>query len=316
MKFYHRFYNFIIDRPILRFLIQSKRFRVYQGKTRFMPQIYFESSIHLWTDENGVTHTKNEFGTLRALLGYIYYGITQRFPQWRDEMLAINKLYFQRGAIAFNSVQDSTRGSGTSKSFSFTNTAGDCFIGYTRNTNGSSPSSETYNSVAATLVASQDNGADHRHNMYQLVAPATGANTVAISYSVSQGFIDAAALSYSGVHQSNPCPANNTTNTATSQTTFSPSMTTTIDNSWVIACIGNSTGDSTAGANTSERFSNANGNGFYDSNAVVSPAGSRSLTITRPSNSNWTSVLAELQVAASAGGTTTPTPRLLHLGVG
>lgn len=202
-------------------------------------------------------------------------------------------------AIAYGSSVDGGRGSGTSMTFAFNNVSGDCVVVYARNTNGASPSGVTYAGVAMTLVVSADNGADHRHNLYVLTSPATGSNNVVISYAAGQGFIDAMAASYTGVNQASPTGTTDNTDTASGTTTFAPALTTGTDNSWVVAAIGNSTGDATAGANTAERIGNANGNSLMDSNAAVSPAGARTLNASRASNSNWTSALFELKVATA-----------------
>ena len=171
---------------------------------------------------------------------------------------------------------------------------------YARNTNGGSPSSVLYGGVTASLIGSMDNGAEHRHHMFVLANPATGANNVIVGYAAQQGFIDAAALTYTGVDQTTQVNANNPNSTSAS-TSYSPSVVTGADNSWVVACIGNSTGQASAGGGTVLRFSNANGNAWGDNNSDVPTSGTvASVVATRPANANWSGVTAAVSPAIAA----------------
>lgn len=68
----------------------------------------------------------------------------------------------------------------------------------------------TYNGVAMTFVRSDTNGI-YRSEIWQLVAPATGSNTVAVTLNASLTSI-ANAQSYANVDQTTPIDANNGAN--------------------------------------------------------------------------------------------------------
>lgn len=69
--------------------------------------------------------------------------------------------------------------------------------------------SVTYNGVSMSSIGLYNNttfgsGAAGKAQLFGLVAPATGANTVAVTYSAGSNVGGAASISYTGVHQTSP----------------------------------------------------------------------------------------------------------------
>lgn len=137
----------------------------------------------------------------------------------------------------------------------------------------------TYNGVGATRINTLSNGTSNwRIYLYYLIAPATGSNTVASNGTVNK----MGAISYTGAKQSAQPDANNTGD-AVGATSLAIAVTTIADNCWVVeyAIAGDIL---SAGAVTTLRVSDANNHGLFDSGGVVTPAGSRTLTVTRPTS--------------------------------
>lgn len=113
--------------------------------------------------------------------------------------------------------------------------------------------------------------------LWYLVAPATGSNNVVINMSGNVA-IGAASASYTGAKQSAPAVFGN--NRADSATSVSKSLTSTADNSWMIAGFTNNFAATswTAGTNTTIRKGDQWA-GIGDRNAVTTPAGSETLAV-------------------------------------
>jgi len=104
-----------------------------------------------------------------------------------------------------NNVTSST-GSGTSATIAHT-TAGTnrlLVVGVTTaGAAGTNPSGVTYNSVVMTNAGTTDDGAGTGVSLWYLVAPATGANNVVVTFSGSPSYT-VGIESFTGVHQSTP----------------------------------------------------------------------------------------------------------------
>lgn len=140
----------------------------------------------------------------------------------------------------------------------------------------------TYNGVALTKIGSQNvGGASGATDLWYLVNPSSGSNTVSVSGSGSgtNGF---ASSSYTGVVQASPIDSS-ITKTQTIAT-FNITTTTIANNCWTISAItaGNNL---SAGTGTVIRTiaGGVAASVIVDSNSAITPAGSTSLQVTSSS---------------------------------
>jgi hypothetical protein len=149
----------------------------------------------------------------------------------------------------------------------------------------------TYNSVKAGSLATSTTANNHEAvYLWCLLAPASGANTLAASFSgMSAGdTFNVMATSYSGVDQTTACSslptATNNTNAGSSPTV---ALTGSGSSPWLVGIASNGSGAVTASTNTTSRAHDVDGRDLADSNGVVSPTAL-----------NWTSVSGSYAVAA------------------
>jgi len=135
----------------------------------------------------------------------------------------------------------------------------------------------TYNGVAMTQINKSINTATYGSvYLYYLIAPATGTNNVVVT-KTGTDLAYAVSASYTGALQSSqPNVQNVGTGSGTSLTV---SVTTTVDNCWLVGYCKSAGGTLSAGANTFARQQGPNNaqTYFFDSNAAKTPAGSFSL---------------------------------------
>lgn len=107
-------------------------------------------------------------------------------------------------AIAFDAVSNLNGAPSSSLSWSHTCTGADriLIVGIAQR-NGRSVTAITYNGVAMTLIGTSGDTFT-TISMYYLLAPATGANTISITFSSSDSDNNGMAVSYTGVHQTTP----------------------------------------------------------------------------------------------------------------
>lgn len=172
----------------------------------------------------------------------------------------------------------------------------------------------TYNGVSMTRVASRNiTNLGEFLSMYVLVNPATGANDIVISSSQAASFRSTAA-SYTGAKQTGQPDANTTAQSSSAATTFANSITTVADNCWVVEGSRNNQDSASNGTNYVNRANSA-GVGIGDTNAVKTPAGSISMTVTTSTAADWGVIQVSfdpLTGFASAGTNS----RMTLLGVG
>lgn len=223
-------------------------------------------------------------------------------------------------AVAFDTAGTSTRGSTSPQNKTFTpGSVTNNLITTTANGSVSNGSpAMTYNSVSMTQigVASQNVGSSFQYSWY-IAGTASGAQTAALTF--TSGTWDFEINNYTGVRQTTPVPDTATVNSSGSPKNWTPSLTTTVDNSWVGLGFTNSSGAVTFTTNVTQRAT-ATGNTLYgDTNAVVSPAGSLQMTLTTGSaSSDWGGQMfsiAPVVAAASAGGIGAPMLSLLGVGL-
>jgi len=222
-------------------------------------------------------------------------------------------------AIAFDTAVDGGNNTGTSLTWSHTCTGslGLLIVGFAGDNIGGADdiTSVTYNSVAMTLADKQVNpssGGDRNTYLYFLLGPATGAHNVVISCSGSH-LLQGGSASYTGVKASGQ-PDAHTVNAETSSSlkTLTTSVTTVADNCWTVLvenCYDGGTPPVAGAGSTRRTFDATNGGwGIFDSNAVVHPAGSKSMTTTRASDPFGLEILhvmASFQPDTGAGATVT-----------
>lgn len=144
----------------------------------------------------------------------------------------------------------------------------------------------TYAGVSLTKIGSEStDGANNSTSTWVLANPASGANNVVIT-TTSNGIIMCEIASYTGVNQASPVWAS-VTNWPTTTTSWTQTLTTTADNSWLVMCAKGRSGNTvTAGANTFVRVTVEvlfTWLFIADSNSAQTPTGSKSLNVTSTS---------------------------------
>lgn len=159
-------------------------------------------------------------------------------------------------------------------------------------TQGGSVTGVTYNGVSMTLLTSQNTtGGMEFSSIYYLVNPPSGAHNIVVS-ATGASYTFAAAADYTGVDQTTPLPTSNTAfSDSTSGSPFSVSLTTTVDNSWLVGCF-NVNLSTSAGTGTTLRATGDSQRKLYDSNGAKTPTGSYSLVV---------SIASGRKIAASIG---------------
>lgn len=156
----------------------------------------------------------------------------------------------------------------------------------------------TYNSVSMTSIAEIQVGATGEYvNIYYLIAPASGSNTVAVS---GGSDYTSRAVSYTGAAQTGQPDAFGSNN-ASSSATISQAITVVASGCWGIAFMRNnvSFSDDNSGDIPTKRGTDAS-IAFFDSNGTVSTGTVTGAYTTRSSGSAaWGLVVASFSPAAS-----------------
>lgn len=143
----------------------------------------------------------------------------------------------------------------------------------------------TYNGVALTLLHDDvvTGSTTQRCGIWVLINPATGAHTVDLTVSGATGFVSTRVASYTGVAQSGFPDASNYNQQTSAVNTFTNSVNTVADNCWTFLVSRTDQGVS-AGTGTTERTGAGDAFALFDSNAALTPAGSKSLQVTTSTN--------------------------------
>lgn len=249
----------------------------------------------------------------RYIYGFANYGNEVGAYTWTGYS---QNLDLQETGIAHDSSAHLGETTATSQTTAFTNVSGDIlFVGVvgavavSNNITG-----VTYNGVSLTLVNEIRVPSDRWVSLWYLINPATGSNNVVVSSSPSE-YIQSDAITYSGAKQTGQ-PDASTTDSATSVTTRTTSVTTVADNCWTVMMSDPNNGGGTAGTGTVKRTERSTtGQGLYDSNGPITPAGSTSLIVNFTSG-NYACVMASIAPAVAVGGAVTVAPTLTLLNVG
>jgi hypothetical protein len=185
-------------------------------------------------------------------------------------------------AIAYDTVSDSGPiSSATSATWSHTCTGSNLllFAAFFAATTDI-VSGVTYNAVAMTFSQKVKVPSERYLYLYYITNPATGAhNIIASGDGSTNTFWRCFGLSYTGVAQDRPLD-NSTTNTTAGATSLTTSVTTRGDNCWAFLVGKGASNDVTAGTGSTQRAtSSGNGIAVFDSNGVITPAGSTSMAI-------------------------------------
>jgi len=171
--------------------------------------------------------------------------------------------------------------------------------GYTNGSGLNYVATVTYNSVSMTKLH-EENTDYGRFTIFYLVNPASGSNTVAVSLNTNC-YIMAGAVSYSGVHQTNPYNTPSTFNRSYATRDTTPSVSSLAGgDGFVLSFLGfdDATISVTPGTNQNERFELATtpGNrGVWGSDETSDDEASATLTAAT-SYLIWASVLKEAPI--------------------
>lgn len=192
-----------------------------------------------------------------------------------------NLSFLIAGAIAFDAGTNGASGS-SPLTFSHTVTGSDPILLVGVEINGTtSVSGITYNGVALTKINSIVNGV-FTHELWYLSDPATGANDVVVTTTGAVTLLNASAVSYTGASNPSSAIPDNDGVDQGSVGTGTNTIVSVADNCFHIAFFaGRNTGNNlTAGSGATARNVTTSGFAFFDSNGVITPAGSNSMTVT------------------------------------
>jgi len=200
--------------------------------------------------------------------------------------------------ISYDTVTDGGADTATSLTWSHT-CSGDQLILFVGTQGGLGEGEKvtgvTYNGVSMTKVASVTEPGDNRVvQLWELIAPATGAHDVVVTLS-SSGEIGAASSSYNGVRQIQQ-PDNSTTNTQLNNASITTSLTPVANNCWTILTPSIRV-NPTAGAGSTKRNDQ-----IFDSNGPITPPASYSMTVGGgDGGTDWGVVMASFAPAEPGG---------------
>jgi hypothetical protein len=206
-------------------------------------------------------------------------------------------------AIAFDAASSDRTDGATSLTFSHTCTGSDrlLIVALCVQSGASSPTA-TYNGTSMTLVDSITSTWVHTY-MFRLIAPTTGANNVALSWTGSDAAIGL-ATSYTGVDQTTPLGTSATasgTSTAVTVDVSSASGELVVD---AVAYDQNCGGQTiTVGASQTERLNilTVSACGITAGMSTESGAGATTMSWTGSDSQNWTTVGVPLKPSGATG---------------
>lgn len=151
--------------------------------------------------------------------------------------------------------------------------------------------------------------------LWGIVSPPTGAQTITMNWSGGSDSYDFYAIQYSGTLLSSVAAACPDKTSSNGSGTLNPTLTTTKDNSWLVAVLASLTNSGTvsAGTGTTKRVGNGGAlimEGVFDSNAAETPTGSYSLQVTNAQNNShliMVSLAPQITVSTSVSDTITST---------
>lgn len=271
-------------------------------------------SVAVFTDRKGnLVYTKipdSQYGSMGQRNGTVYN------PE-KDEYISVLESFTPAvdAAVAYDTGNETNSflNSGTSHTFSATASGANraailCIFSYG---SGDNVSSVTFNGDTMPNLGKRAADAGGYTTFNGMAAPDAGTYNVVVNHTATiQGFYS--WVPYTGVDQTTPFPNAAVTGSSNS-TSFSPAITTTVDQSWIIACGRSPSRAPTAGANTVVRETNVTSG---DAAWVLDSDGGRS---TGSNAINWSYspsqtsyYVVSAMAPAAAGGTpeATTTPRI------
>lgn len=159
----------------------------------------------------------------------------------------------------------------------------------------------TFNGVTATLIGKFNRDSGRFQYAYCLAAPASGAHNVVVTASTNH-YLSAAVSEYTGADQS-CAPDARIIQAAQSGTSFTGTLTTFVANDWTFLFGMGYSGGSAPSAGSGASLVVADGGdniaSIFDSNGVINPAGSKSMTYTYPSSNPMSGIMFALAPAGS-----------------
>lgn len=191
-------------------------------------------------------------------------------------------------ALAFDAASNSGyQSTGTSYSWSHTCTGSNRFLAVDVSLlalAGTTVSGITYNGVALSLIGTQASGTGAvRVESWGLIAPATGSNTIVVTFSGSivAGASAGCAVSYTDVHQTTPTEAfNGATATNVGAADATVTITTVTDNDWVHGAVGTDDTAITANQTSRNNVTGTLGSGADEDTGPKTPAGAQAMSYT------------------------------------
>ena len=238
--------------------------------------------------------------TTKAVLLDIDYSPPATFKTWNG--VAVGG-YTSTDTIAFDASAQATGGTSSPITWSHTCSTSDNRILFVATFSQGTISAVSYNSLALTKILDYDyTSPTGNGELWYLIAPATGANTVSITHSGS--YTVAVSGSYTGVNQTGfPDASDTQTSGAGDVTTLTSTVTTVADNCWLVAGTTNEGAALTAGSGAYLRQVGSNAAvALFDSNSAITPAGSSSMTV----DHTPTEAMAMGMVSIAPGTTTVP----------
>lgn len=153
----------------------------------------------------------------------------------------------------------------------------------------------TYNGVAMTSITETTYpGSGYAGlQLWYLVAPSTGSNTIAVDSGGNNG-VSGFATSFTGVSQTSPIDSSNVNNNAVGTNSLTVSTTVVGSGCWLVGGCSNNSGTGVGGGTgTTVRNDNAFGVAMGDSNAIVG-TGSQSLIFTFATSNLFRGIVASI----------------------
>jgi hypothetical protein len=221
-----------------------------------------------------------------------------------------------KAAIAYEAAASGTAAAATSVSYSVTCSGANRLLlvsGATDDAAENASTGATHNSVGMTLKRSYPFGSFYVLDLYYLVAPDTGSQTVTVTWPDAQGQVTSGAVCLSGVHQSTPLDSE-AVNNANSGGPMTVDVSSATDDLVVDAgYVAGQVGAPTVGGGQTSRYSVATPDDGYGVGSTEAGAASVTMSWTLANSNGWGIIGVSVNPAAAAGGT--PGAQLL-LGVG
>ena len=174
-------------------------------------------------------------------------------------------------------------------------------------------SAPTYGGNTMTLITSPADPVVTVGYIYYLANPPAGAQTVGLTRASGVDNLWAYSLTYTGTATSG-IPDASTTGSGTAAS-LTGTLTTIADNAWtLLVCYMDNAGIAAGTGSTQRGTTQGTVSAVFDSNGALTPPGSKSMSVTASSGSNFNYVMVSFGPAGAAQGTITHNLSLLGVG--